>query len=82
MNALRRIGAALAGAHDTAAGCFGCAHFANDPAAMAAALPGIETLSSIHASVRAQDGLCNRHGVLLNGHRRCDDFHTRGGFAP
>jgi hypothetical protein len=54
--------------------CFPCTHFCDDPARIEAELPGLSILSSAHASVRAQDGLCLRHDLLINGRRRCSSF--------
>jgi hypothetical protein len=59
-------------------GCRGCAHFRNDAATVEAALPGINSFSSAHASVRADDGLCTFHGFLINGRRGCAE-HTGPG---
>ena len=55
-------------------GCQGCAHFLTDPALIEAALPGLAILSSAHASVRGQDGLCVLHDRLIDGRRRCASF--------
>lgn len=57
--------------------CFGCLHFSNDPAAIEAALPGLSSLSSGHASVRADDGICRAHETICNGKRRCGDYRSR-----
>ena len=54
--------------------CSQCAHFHADPAALEAALPGLAILSSAHASVRSEDGLCLRQDRMTNGLRRCPDF--------
>ena len=57
--------------------CRDCAHFANDPAAIEAALTGIASLGSVHASVRADDGLCARHDRLRAARAWCVDFLPR-----
>jgi hypothetical protein len=44
-----------------AAHCGNCRHFEGRPAALEAALPGLRSMSSAYASVRAQDGLCAWH---------------------
>jgi len=62
---------------DRAPGCEPCAHFCDDPADLERELPGLAALSSGHASVRAQDGLCLRHDLLINGRRRCHAFTER-----
>ncbi len=54
--------------------CFSCIYFCDDPTMLEQALPGLAVLSSGSASVRAQDGLCLRHDLLINGRRRCTDF--------
>lgn len=54
--------------------CHACSHFCSDPALIEAELPGLATLSSGYASVRAKDGLCKLHDRLVNGLRRCDGF--------
>jgi hypothetical protein len=57
--------------------CFGCAHFRNDCATIESALPGISSFSSSRASVRADDGVCERHDMLVNGRRACAAFLAR-----
>ncbi|MFZ3483767.1 hypothetical protein [Sphingomonas sp. 3-13AW] len=59
---------------DSQQGCFPCAHFCHDPAHLERALPGLTTLSSGTASVRAQDGLCLHHDRIINGRQRCAAF--------
>lgn len=54
--------------------CRPCAHFCNDPARLERELPGMTALCSAAASVRAEDGLCLRHGLITNGRRRCPAF--------
>jgi hypothetical protein len=51
-------------------------HFRNDPAALEAALPGLNSLSSARASVRADDGLCGRHERLVGVRASCADFRA------
>ena len=57
--------------------CGNCVHFSSAPAAMEAAFPGLTALSSGYGSVRAQDGLCMRHGYYLAAWDRCGDFEVR-----
>ena len=45
--------------------CRTCVHFRNDPAFLEAAFAGLASLSSGHASVRGEDGLCLRHDRYL-----------------
>lgn len=54
--------------------CFPCVHFRDDPAWIEAELPGLAVFSSGHASVRAEDGLCQLHGLMINGRLRCPGF--------
>jgi len=54
--------------------CGACRHFRNDPAYLEAALPGLSSLSSADASVRAEDGLCLRHDRYLSARACCSDF--------
>jgi len=60
--------------------CADCAHFRNDRAAIEAAFPGLSSLSSALADVRAYDGLCARHGVYLSFSDGCAQFE-RGAIA-
>ena len=57
-------------------GCGPCRHFCTDPGRLEAEIPGLATLSSAHAAVRANDGLCLAYSRLINGRKRC------GAFAP
>ncbi|SDT93614.1 hypothetical protein SAMN05444156_0886 [Verrucomicrobium sp. GAS474] len=57
--------------------CGNCVHFANAPAAMEEAMPGLATMSSGFGSVRAQDGLCALHGYYLAAWDRCGKFAER-----
>jgi hypothetical protein len=45
----------------TTVACAGCVHFTNDPAFLEGALPALRALSSAHAAVRSNDGLCAVH---------------------
>ena len=56
------------------AACGRCAHFENDPAALERAFPGLASMGSGYASVRAQDGLCRRHDLYLSARDRCASF--------
>jgi hypothetical protein len=74
MSALAALGTLLSRRRDAQPTCIPCAHFCDDPAQVEAQLPGLAILSSGHASVRAQDGLCVLHDLVINGRRRCDAF--------
>jgi hypothetical protein len=54
--------------------CGACAHFRNDPAWLERAIPGLASLSSGDASVRAGDGLCLQHDRYLAIDAHCADF--------
>jgi len=41
--------------------CADCRHFNGRPADIEAALPGLSSLSSAYAAVRAEDGICAVH---------------------
>ena len=58
--------------------CGVCVHFRNDPAYLEAAIPGLSSLSSGDASVRAEDGLCLRHDRYLGVRAVCGDFAAAG----
>jgi hypothetical protein len=57
--------------------CRDCAHFRNDPAYLERVFPGLTSLSSGYASVRAEDGLCLRHDRYLGARCWCADFAAR-----
>jgi hypothetical protein len=59
--------------------CGSCVHFRNDPAYLEAVFPGLTSLSSGYASVRADDGLCARHELYLSAGAWCRDHVRRGG---
>jgi len=54
--------------------CLDCAHFRNDAAALERAFPGLGSMGSARADVRANDGLCARHGVYLSFADGCSQF--------
>lgn len=61
--------------------CGACGHFRNDPAYLEAAIPGLSSLSSGDASVRADDGLCLRHERYSSARASCADFTPAEGSA-
>jgi hypothetical protein len=61
--------------------CGSCGHFRNDPSYLEAAIPGLASLSSGDASVRADDGLCLRHDRYLSARASCKDFTPAAGDA-
>jgi hypothetical protein len=54
--------------------CAACVHFQNNPAVLEKTFRGLSVMSSGFASVRAQDGLCNQHGIYLSARDGCPDF--------
>jgi len=54
--------------------CVDCVYFRNDAAAIEHSFPGLASMSSALADVRAYDGLCARHGVYLGFSDRCAEF--------
>lgn len=54
--------------------CVDCAHFRNDAAALEHAFPGLGSMGSAGADVRAYDGLCARHGIYLGASEGCAEF--------
>jgi hypothetical protein len=74
MSALAALGTLLSRRRDAQPNCMPCTYFCEDPVLIEAHLPGLAILSSGHASVRAQDGLCILHELVINGRRRCDAF--------
>jgi hypothetical protein len=56
--------------HTTAA-CRNCRHFFNASPAIESALPGLSSLSSGYASVRADDGLCSLHDRYIAAESLC-----------
>jgi hypothetical protein len=54
--------------------CGSCRHFRNDPLYLEAAIPGLSSLSSGVASVRADDGLCLMRDRYLSARASCARF--------
>jgi hypothetical protein len=61
--------------------CGNCGYFRNDRAYLEAAIPGLTSMSSGDASVRADDGICLRHDRYLSARASCADFSTFDGSA-
>jgi hypothetical protein len=59
------------------ASCGSCVHFQNDPAVLEKTWPGLSSISSGFGSVRAQDGICNRHELYLSSGDVCRDFNAK-----
>lgn len=54
--------------------CFDCTHFRNSPEYIERVYPGIKTMSSGHASVRKDDGICTLHDLYLSAAAHCEQF--------
>lgn len=57
--------------------CATCRHFCADPKAIEAAIPGLITLGSGYASVRSDDGLCERRQRYLSAASSCSQYEAR-----
>jgi hypothetical protein len=54
--------------------CLTCKHFQHAPADLEAALPGLSSLSSAYAAVRADDGICAVHRRYVTASSVCPAF--------
>ena len=54
--------------------CIRCRHFRNSPAYLEDTFKGMITLSSGHASVRKDDGICLKHDLYLSASHWCGQF--------
>jgi hypothetical protein len=57
--------------------CGSCRYFCQSPHEIESQMPGMRSLGSAHASVRASDGLCRRHDRYLGPASHCTDFQRR-----
>jgi hypothetical protein len=71
-----RRNADLAATQPVSGRCGSCGYFRNDAAYLEAAIPGLSSLSSAAASVRADDGLCLRHDRYLSARASCPQFEA------
>ncbi len=67
--------APAAGRHEPL--CQNCVHFHNDAATIEAAVPGLGSLGSAHACVRADDGLCLKHDRFVTQGSNCRFFRPQ-----
>jgi len=51
--------------------CAACLHFSNAPTFLEGALPALRSLSSAHAAVRSNDGLCAMHQRYVAASSAC-----------
>ena len=54
--------------------CINCTHFRNTPDYLESVFKGMNTMSSGHASVRKDDGICLENDVYLSASDWCDKF--------
>ena len=54
--------------------CMFCTHFRNSPDYLEQEIKGLNTLSSGHASVRKDDGICLQNDVYLSARDWCEKF--------
>jgi hypothetical protein len=59
--------------------CAACAYFRDDAEFIEANMPGLTSMGSGHASVRARDGICLRLDRYLSGDGLCGHFAAIGG---
>ena len=54
--------------------CINCSHFRNSPEYLEETIKGLKTMSSGHASVRMDDGICEKNEEYLSAYDWCDHF--------
>jgi len=54
-----------------------CAHFDDDPANFDAAIKGLVSMGSAHASVRGRDGICLLHDRFCSASWSCAEFTAK-----
>jgi len=54
--------------------CGNCVYFENNPAVLEKTYPGLISMSSGFASVRAGDGICSRNDLYLSSRDSCPSF--------
>ena len=54
--------------------CGSCRYFCQSPHEIESQMPGLRSLGSVYASVRASDGLCCRHDRYLGASSYCDEY--------
>jgi hypothetical protein len=58
--------------------CGTCRYFCQAPHEIESQIPGLRSLGSVYASVRASDGLCRRHDRYLGASSYCDEYQPEG----
>jgi hypothetical protein len=54
--------------------CLNCRHFRNDPQYLESIFKGMSSLSSGHASIRMDDGVCEAREQYLSADYLCDRY--------
>lgn len=54
--------------------CLNCRHFRNDPMYLESVFKGMSSLSSGHASIRKDDGICEAREQYLSADFLCDRY--------
>jgi hypothetical protein len=67
--------------HRHAPSCLDCSQFISAPLDIEAALPGLASLSSAYAAVRADDGLCMLHDRYVAGSSVCAQYREGERYA-
>jgi len=62
---------------DSQNSCIDCKHFRNSPDYLESVFKGMTTLSSAHASIRKDDGICELNDVYLSADSSCKNFLSR-----
>jgi hypothetical protein len=57
--------------------CGSCRYFCQSPHEIESQMPGMRSLGSGYAAVRAADGICRRHDRYLGATSRCADHERR-----
>lgn len=57
--------------------CMNCKHFRNSPQYLESVIKGMSCMSSGHASIKKDDGICLVNDVYLQAEDWCDKFESR-----
>jgi hypothetical protein len=76
-NAARSSALVAQGAGLAEDSCGSCRYFCQSPHEIESQMPGMRSLGSGHASVRASDGICRRHDRYLTASSHCADYQQR-----
>ncbi len=57
--------------------CATCIHFMDDPDQFEAMIPGLTSMGSARASVRADDGICRVHDLIVSARDSCERYAAR-----